>query len=836
MRGKLPVRARLRKEVAARVTRRPGKRALNGEPSGSAIRMLVEPGRPITTQGPAPLFTPRGRAHGKQRLMSPAACVSFHAFAEELKTWEDGVPVDCGDAWDWEKIEAAVKKGPHKSAMSPESIALVREDVDYQVAAGYAQVLTWEEVKRVRPKQLKISPLAVIPQRERRGRMILDLSFAVRAVPAHGQRDKNRRRQKRRATQEEIIIQPSVNDTTVRLAPDGPVKELGNVLPRLLDFMAEVPEEEHIYFSKLDLADGYWRMIVTQEERWNFAYVMPTAHGQETLIVLPSALQMGWNESPAYFCATTETVRDVSQTWINQWTELPPHKMEHLVAPTAQPRRQTSKGPEHVWTGVYVDDHVMGVVENRSGTLMQQTARATLHAIHSVFTPPGEDAATGTKDPISEKKLQRGDGRWATTKEILGYQLDGVARTVQLPQGRADDLLKEVRAILKKKRVQLKRFRSIVGRLQHAARILPAARAFFTPLYNALRGLPVHVGLSSNGEIRLALLDVAVVIRNLANRPTHVSELTQKDLHYTGYCDASAFGAGGVWIGAGNKLPPIVWRIQWPQDVTADVVSYDNPGGRLTNSDLEMAGVLLQEAVLEARLGTKLSQIQMAIGCDNSLAVYWMDRMATRSTSPISFRLLKGLAMRQRTTRAAPTAVFHVAGIQNTLADVASRPIPGVPQMSGRPGTQCPKEFLTHFNSSYPLQVTSWINAQPTLDIWSNVIATLRGQRLALQRWMTRPDKSPGKTGPTMPRCATLTHRCEAFPEPHNKNISWPLPPGFALGSLDMQSKLDSSQWKKPSVTWHKPSCWRDTPTPDPHSQGPRTRLAIPPLANSIPT
>jgi hypothetical protein len=36
------------------------------------------------------------------------------------------------------------------------------------------------------------------------------------------------------------------------------------------------------------------------------------------------------------------------------------------------------------------------------------------------------------------------------------------------------------------KRVALKRFRSIVGR--HAARILPVAKAFFTPLYNALRG------------------------------------------------------------------------------------------------------------------------------------------------------------------------------------------------------------------------------------------------------------------------------------------------------------------------------------------------------------
>jgi hypothetical protein len=32
--------------------------------------------------------------------------------------------------------------------------------------------------------------------------------------------------------------------------------------------MAAVPEEEHIHFSKLDLADGFWRMIVEREARW----------------------------------------------------------------------------------------------------------------------------------------------------------------------------------------------------------------------------------------------------------------------------------------------------------------------------------------------------------------------------------------------------------------------------------------------------------------------------------------------------------------------------------------------------------------------------------------
>jgi hypothetical protein len=743
--------------------------------------------------------------------MAPSARVDFHPFVETLKEWETGVPVDCGEAWEWDTVEAAVAQGAHRSATSPESIALVKEDVAYQVQAGYAEIVRWEDLRRLRPKNLKVSPLAVVPQRNRRGRMILDLSFAVRRQTPRGQR--------RKRNIDGDILQESVNDTTVKQAPDGPVKELGNVLPRVLDFMAAVPEEEHIYFSKLDLADGYWRMIVEREARYNFAYVMPDEPGADIKLVIPSALQMGWNESPAYFCATTETVRDISQAWIDERTPLPVHIMEKHTAPTGPARRQSTDQVPYQMSTVYVDDHIMAAVEDSSGTLLERTARATLHAIHSVFQPPSATGTPGAKDPISEKKLLKGDGRWDTKKEILGYWLDGVERTVQLPPDRAADLLKEVRAILKKSRVQLKRFRSIVGRLQHAARILPAARSFFTPLYNALKGTPDSIGLGRQGEVRHALLDVAAVIRDLSRRPTHITELTQQPLHYIGYCDASAFGAGGVWFGAKNPLSPIVWRVQWPRDITRKVVSFDNPSGTITNSDLEMAGVLLQETVLEAHLGPEAMRgIQTAIGSDNSPAVAWTTRMASRSASPISFRLLKGFAMRQRTSRSAPPAVFHVAGTENVLADVASRHVPNVPapfhMMEESPDAMCPTAFLTHFDAAYPLpQLRSWRNAQPPPDLWSNVIATLRGKRLTLQQWSKKYKRKPLPTGPPMQSSQGLTLGSATIPRPANKSASFPSPPGFALASSGMQSKLDTNLWKKHSVTWHKPSLWLDSTT-----------------------
>ena len=170
---------------------------------------------PSTQRQVAHVEAPMEKAQGKKRLMSPSACVNFHPFTETLRKWEEGVPVDCGEDWTREMIDAAISQGPHKSALTPEAMALVEEDVAYQVGAGYAQIVEWDWLKNHLPPQLKVSPLAVVPQQNQRGRMILDLSFPVLKQPKAG------KGRKRRRTPDDIIKE-SVNDLTVRMAPEGP--------------------------------------------------------------------------------------------------------------------------------------------------------------------------------------------------------------------------------------------------------------------------------------------------------------------------------------------------------------------------------------------------------------------------------------------------------------------------------------------------------------------------------------------------------------------------------------------------------------------------------------
>jgi hypothetical protein len=101
--------------------------------------------------------------------MAPVACVNFHPFVPTLQRWESGVPVDCGPNWTWETIKTAVQHGAQQSAMTPKSIALIAKDVAYQVKVGYARIISWKDLQLLQPSNLKVSPLVVVPQWNRRG-------------------------------------------------------------------------------------------------------------------------------------------------------------------------------------------------------------------------------------------------------------------------------------------------------------------------------------------------------------------------------------------------------------------------------------------------------------------------------------------------------------------------------------------------------------------------------------------------------------------------------------------------------------------------------------------
>ncbi len=57
-------------------------------------------------------------------------------------------------------------------------------------------------------------------------------------------------------------------------------------------------------------------MVCADSKEFNFAYVLPNHEGKPIEIVVPSVLQMGWTYSLPFFCAASETARDVAACYM----------------------------------------------------------------------------------------------------------------------------------------------------------------------------------------------------------------------------------------------------------------------------------------------------------------------------------------------------------------------------------------------------------------------------------------------------------------------------------------------------------------------------------------
>ena len=241
----------------------------------------------------------------------------------------------------------------------------------------------------------------------------------------------------------------SINESTSEdVAPNHMMAELGCVLPCLVYTVATALEQRGpILFSKLDIKDRYWQMVITPNDEWNFTYVLPKLEPNEpTQLVVPSCLQMGWCRSASYFCAASETAQDVSQSLTKQHPgSLPEHPLEtFLLSPTLQLVNPESTA---VWNflhliEVYIDDFIQ-LTQCSNPAQLQHLSRAILHSIHSIFPPP---TITGgnKEDPIALKKLQQGDGIWDTCKEILGWIFDGLQCCIELPQDKHECIQSEL--------------------------------------------------------------------------------------------------------------------------------------------------------------------------------------------------------------------------------------------------------------------------------------------------------------------------------------------------------------------------------------------------------
>ena len=108
-------------------------------------------------------------------------------------------------------------------------------------------------------------------------------------------------------------------------------------------------------------------------------------------------------------------------------------------------------------------------------------------------------------DPILIKKLQQGDGLYENRKRILGWILDGIARSIVLLHEKTKEILAELKNIGRQQNIPLQRYQKILGRLRRVVVGIPTGNILLTPLYKVLRTSPDIVHL--NNDVKLPLRD-----------------------------------------------------------------------------------------------------------------------------------------------------------------------------------------------------------------------------------------------------------------------------------------------------------------------------------------
>ena len=124
--------------------------------------------------------------------------------------------------------------------MSLEALTHFAEETDEKVRTKQARIVLWDDIKDNPPKQLKISPIAVIPHKSKAFRSILNLSSQLRLKNGG--------------------ILASVNNTTEKLAPKGAIDQIGDCLSPIIHALAEATEPPKCSWqngiSKMD--SGAW--------------------------------------------------------------------------------------------------------------------------------------------------------------------------------------------------------------------------------------------------------------------------------------------------------------------------------------------------------------------------------------------------------------------------------------------------------------------------------------------------------------------------------------------------------------------------------------------------
>jgi hypothetical protein len=183
----------------------------------------------------------------------------------------------------------------------------------------------------------------------------------------------------------------------------------------------------------------------------------------------------------------------------------------------------------------------------------------------------------------------------------------------------------------------------------------------------------------------------------------------------------------------------------------------------------------------------------------------------------VAARLIRALALRIQANEASPLITVSIAGVDNTMADLASRAFGKHADSSSLTNIPDDDAFLLTFASTFCLpQNASWTMFRLPKKLSSLVISELRTGPLNMGSWLRTTQKggSIGRIGHTSPASVEWTHLWNRKRKLSEPDLHAHLPNGSGQERLAKDVESELAPFKSRFVPLARPVSWLDTKTP----------------------
>jgi hypothetical protein len=271
----------------------------------------------------------------------------------------------------------------------------------------------------------------------------------------------------------------------------------GWCLPRIIHYVVSLRGNNPgllILISKYDYSDAYRRIAHSA----GAATQTIAINGNTAYLSLQ--LTFGGSPNPPTWCMFSEIVTDLSNE-ISQCAEWNPSKLRSPAQPiTPEPRRLSPEIPiTHARPMAVVipptksGGRVDGLINDLMNVFLDtpENCRRQPNVVPLAMNLASRPHAGDAEEPVPRRPILsipklEAEGRPEEIQTVLGWRITTHSLKVSLPDDKFRAWSDDVTRILAKRTCMVKELETLVGRLNHAAYILPTARHFLRRIQNGL--------------------------------------------------------------------------------------------------------------------------------------------------------------------------------------------------------------------------------------------------------------------------------------------------------------------------------------------------------------